>query len=49
MDWKGFMTIVKAADEAAEHSWSPIAKTISYHIDKKQLAKHLGKKECVIM
>jgi hypothetical protein len=49
VDFKKFMKAVHDADEASVHSWSPIVKAISYHIDKKHLAKHLGKKDCVVM
>lgn len=49
VDWKAFMKAVQAADDASVHSWSPIAKAVSYHIDKKQLSRHLNKPECCIM
>lgn len=49
VDWKGFVTAVTSADNDSEHSWAPVAKAVSYHIDRKALAKHLGKPECAIM
>lgn len=49
VDWKGFLKTIKLADDAEEHSWSPIARAVSYHINKKALAKHLGHGNCVVM
>lgn len=49
VDFKKFVKAVHDADEASVHSWCPIVKAVSYHIDKKQLGRHLGKGDCVLM
>ena len=49
IDFKKFVRAVHDADEASVHSWCPMVKAVSYHIDKKQLGRHLGKGGCVLM